>query len=413
MQKFAVIGFPILHSLSPLIHNTIYSLENIDAKYVQIISDNSTNAISILKELYFAGANVTAPFKSEIGINSNMRVINTLSILDNNSYNTDILALQDIIRAYKVDQVTILGGGNTSYSAAIAARNLNKEIVVISRNPDHIPEYLKIDNVDYIFYDDYKKPKTPVLYISTLPTEHRIDLNKLGITSKDFIIDALYFNNQLSAFAEHHSIPYTDGKEFLIKQAFYAHNIWHNCAYNQLDAIKSRLAQPYTHKSIKIALIGFMGVGKTTIAKSIASSINIAHYDIDQIIETKENRRIKSIFDTDGEKYFRDLESNVLKDISNRESAIVSCGGGIIESEINLEYLKTFDHVIWIYKHPDSYKNTIFDNNRPLWDENFDKLYNSRIDKYFEACTSILDNSQDLNSTIEILTYELKRYYDK
>ncbi len=413
MQKFAVIGFPILHSLSPLIHNTIYSLENIDAKYIQIISSIPTNALSILKELGFTGANITAPFKSKIRINANLPIINSLSLFNNNAHNTDILALQDIIRSYKVNNVTILGGGNTSFSAAIAASELKKDIIVLSRNPEKIPDYLKLEHVTYFSYNDYQKPLTPVLFISTLPSEHGIDLNKLGIRSCDFILDALYFSNQLSSFASNHSIPYTDGKDFLIKQAIHAHNIWHNSDYNQFEAVISKLAQPNNHNPVKIALIGFMGVGKTSIAKIIAKFLNILHYDTDQIIEENEGKTIRSIFESEGEKYFRDLESEVLKDISKEESIIISCGGGIIESEINFEYLKTFDHVIWVYRRPGSYRNTIIDSNRPLWNDNFRKLYNSRIDKYFKACTSILDNTEDLDSTVDLLTYELKRYYDR
>jgi len=79
----------------------------------------------------------------------------------------------------------------------------------------------------------------------------------------------------------------------------------------------------------KIILLGYMGSGKSTIAKSLAEKTQMQLFDLDKIIEDRTNLSIKSIFETKGEVYFRKLEHEIFKElIASDESSIISLGGG-------------------------------------------------------------------------------------
>jgi shikimate kinase len=99
----------------------------------------------------------------------------------------------------------------------------------------------------------------------------------------------------------------------------------------------------------KIILLGYMGCGKSTIAKLLANSTSISYLDLDEIIEKHENSSIKKIFSEKGEIYFRKLEHQIFANlIQNQDSFILSLGGGTPCYSNNHEFLKS-KGVISIY----------------------------------------------------------------
>lgn len=90
-----------------------------------------------------------------------------------------------------------------------------------------------------------------------------------------------------------------------------------------------------------ISLIGFMGTGKSAVGKELAERLNYQHLDTDREIEKRTGRSIPEIFESEGEEYFRKLESELLKDILEDNGEIVlSTGGGIVLSPLNRKLLK-------------------------------------------------------------------------
>lgn len=80
---------------------------------------------------------------------------------------------------------------------------------------------------------------------------------------------------------------------------------------------------------MKILLVGYMGVGKTTLAKIIAKEVGISCYDLDALIEKSENSTIELIFKNKGEVYFRKKEHQLFKDfLEKEENFVLSLGGG-------------------------------------------------------------------------------------
>ena len=130
-------------------------------------------------------------------------------------------------------------------------------------------------------------------------------------------------------------------------------------------------------------LIGFMGVGKTTIGKKIATLNKVVFIDTDSQIEKETSKSIKEIFKTDGEIYFRKLESDTIRSINRK--AIIACGGGLPCHNNNIEYLKKKGTVIYLKASAETLSIRLDSNknNRPL-------IRNLTNDKQLEFIRKIL-----------------------
>ena len=95
-----------------------------------------------------------------------------------------------------------------------------------------------------------------------------------------------------------------------------------------------------------IVLIGFMGTGKTTIAIQLANSLNMRYVSTDDLIEKREKRTINEIFTKEGEDYFRNVESDVVREVSGMDGLVVDTGGGVVIRDENLSNLKSTGIVI-------------------------------------------------------------------
>ena len=99
--------------------------------------------------------------------------------------------------------------------------------------------------------------------------------------------------------------------------------------------------------SRRIFLTGFSGSGKSTVAQALASRLGWTAYDTDRLIEEREGRTIAAIFDSDGERYFRTLETKALQDVCTRDQIIVACGGGVPVLPENRRTSPTRPATIW------------------------------------------------------------------
>jgi shikimate kinase len=89
-----------------------------------------------------------------------------------------------------------------------------------------------------------------------------------------------------------------------------------------------------------IALIGFMGTGKTAVGRLLAKKLDKEFIELDELIEKKAGKSIPEIFRRDGEIGFRELEIAAVKEIAGKRNAVIACGGGIVLNTINIFRLK-------------------------------------------------------------------------
>lgn len=89
-----------------------------------------------------------------------------------------------------------------------------------------------------------------------------------------------------------------------------------------------------------IVLIGFMGTGKTSVAKAVANKTAKRYVSTDALIETKERMAIRDIFSEKGEPYFRDVEASVVREVSTMNGCVIDAGGGVIIRDENVSSLK-------------------------------------------------------------------------
>jgi len=117
-----------------------------------------------------------------------------------------------------------------------------------------------------------------------------------------------------------------------------------------------------------IVLIGFMGCGKTTVGIRLSYRLRRAMEDTDKLIEKEEGRTITEIFQTDGEAFFRELETKCLKKlIPTAKNMIISVGGGLPVREENHALLKELGTVVYLRANADTiYERTKYDTSRPL-----------------------------------------------
>lgn len=102
-------------------------------------------------------------------------------------------------------------------------------------------------------------------------------------------------------------------------------------------------------KNRHIILIGFMGAGKTTIGKKLARKLDLEFIDTDDRIEAQTGRKISDIFAEDGEAYFRGLETETLRQLSQQERrCVIAVGGGLPMQPQNRPLLKELGTVVFL-----------------------------------------------------------------
>ena len=160
-------------------------------------------------------------------------------------------------------------------------------------------------------------------------------------------------------------------------------------------------------------LIGMMGSGKSSVGKLLANKLQFSIIDIDKEIEKNEKLSVKEIFEEKGENYFREIESKYL--LRKRNSAVVSCGGGIVLNKKNREFLRTNGYTIYLKSSiPTLEKRLLNKNSRPLLNndnlkETLINIYSKRKTLYTSSAnTTIITDRRSVKEVCELIIKKLK-----
>lgn len=143
-----------------------------------------------------------------------------------------------------------------------------------------------------------------------------------------------------------------------------------------------------TLQGVSLYLVGMMGAGKTTVGQILAQQLKYQFFDTDTLIEQVSGSSIPKIFQQQGESEFRDLESQVLSELSSYTRLVVATGGGIIQRSLNWSYLH-HGVVIWL-------------------DVSFEQLYERLI---LDPTPRPLLQTEDPRQTLQILLDQRRPYY--
>lgn len=162
-----------------------------------------------------------------------------------------------------------------------------------------------------------------------------------------------------------------------------------------------------------IVLIGMPGSGKTTIGRMLAKRLGMEFADADAEIERYEGRSIPDIFATDGEGYFRRVETECLKNMLG-QNRVISTGGGVVVTEENHTILKNSRAVVVFIDRPlECIMSDIRTGSRPLLKEGKERLkrlFAERYDKYINLCNIRVINDKEKEDVICDIIKEVKNY---
>ncbi len=392
MKKYGCIGKKLTHSFSKEVHARLS-----DYKY-ELIELSEDEIEPFFNNKDFEAINVTIPYKQTVfpylyyisDIAKRIGAVNTIVNKEGKlyGYNTDYYGMKALIKKVGISlngkKVLILGTGGTSKTAQVVSKDLGAcEIITVSRK--------KGENC--ITYEDaIRAHSNAQVIINTTPLGMYPNCDSKPIDISYFnelegVIDAVYnpLCTNLVLDAKKKGIKAEGCLYMLVMQAVVA-------AEKFLDTEISKNVADEVFASVlsskeNIVLTGMPGSGKSTIGKLI----NIEGFDFvdtDEEIVKRAGCTIKELINTKGEKYFRDLETEVIREVSQKSSRIISTGGGAILREENVHYLKRNGKLFFIDADIERLKAT---DDRPLSDtfEKLKKLYSERIGIY-KNCADVI-----------------------
>ena len=398
-MDYGLIGEKLPHSFSKEIHEKLgyyqYSIKELKREELT----------DFILQKNFKGINVTIPYKQDViplldEIAPEARAIGAVNTVVNRDgvlygYNTDFGGMRALIEhagvVIKYKKVLILGTGGTSLTATAVCQRLDaKEVLRVSRS----------GNGGAITYEQaYTEHGDADVIINTTPCgmypnifDCPIDLSRFPKLSG--VIDAVYnpLQTRLILSARERGIDAEGGLYMLVAQAVLAAQLFLD---EEWDSVKltNRIYNEIYFDKRNIVLSGMPASGKSTVGKLIAKQLGRELLDTDRLIVEREGD-IPTIFREKGEKYFRNLESSVIRDVAVLSGKVVSLGGGAILRDENVKALRQNGAIFFIDRSPEYLIPT---SDRPLADkkEKMMRLYEKRIDTYLSTADYVIDGDCD------------------
>lgn len=385
-MKYGLIGEKLGHSFSKEIHERLgYDYE------LKEIAKDELESFMLAKD--FVGINVTMPYKSDVipyldeidDFAKEIGAVNTIVNRDGRlyGYNTDFYGMQELFSHADIDpyekKVAILGSGGTSKTAMAVLKNLGaKEIIKVSRSGE-------------VTYDDlYKKHNDVDIIVNTTPVgmfpaifEKPVDIDKFRSLSG--VIDAVYnpLSTTIVSRAKAKGIAAEAGLYMLVAQAIKASELFLNMRYPgyMTEVIYSGIRA----EKENLVLIGMPSSGKTSVGKILADKVGAEFIDTDELIMDRIKMPISEFFALHGEKKFRDIESDIIRELAGRGGLVIATGGGAVLREENVFALRYNGNLLFIDRPLEELTPT---DSRPLSSNRsaLEEMFNKRYPIYNQVC---------------------------
>lgn len=445
-DTFAIFGYPVGHTMSPTLHGMLFEATGKDADYIAVAvpAEDLPEALELAKKK-LCGINLTIPHKKaaiplldEVDKGArDLGAVNTVAFRGGRAigYNTDILGFAESLRkdgiSLKGKKVVLLGYGGAAAGMGYHCVREGAHLFISGRDLE------KAGALRDHLLSCFPSRKIEVVNRRRIPKDAQIVVNgtPLGMTPREdqkpiyflphkteYVFDAIY-NPPITALMRlarpRHTIT-RDGTYMLVMQGAHAETIWYGAEFTdaQTTAILRRVYGMMAVKRLRevhhkqnIALCGFMGAGKTTVGKKLARMCNLEFIDADQYLEAREGKKISEIFAKSGEAVFRQIESDCLRELSEKEGCVIALGGGAVLRPENVQTLRTSCMLIHIDPPLGRIiKNLSYSTNRPLLEKGgkrekeaeIRRLYNARKDTY-RAVADCSVRSLKLNTLTELV----------
>ncbi len=425
-RRFAVCGKPILHSRSPGLFNACFQAVGLRAGYTRLAADSGAEALELYRRLNLQGMNVTAPFKSELcelmdELATDAAVCGAVNTVISDEgrlygYNTDQPGVIHALRERGFDpagkECLVLGAGGAGRAATRGLLQADATVTLVNRTfsrAESVATRLGCRAEPWSALP--ARLQQAQLLLSTLPAG--VDAIKAewlhtGLT----VFEAPYPATPLLREARARGCTVLSGEEWLLAQAVHGARLLLGETVDHHNLAQAR-AEP---KPTVIALLGFMGAGKTSIGRALAQELNCPFCDLDNEIEQRAGAAIPALFRELGEAAFRRLESDALLEAVENGSRIIACGGGILTIPDNRELLAEHCLRIWLAASLESCLARIDLESRPLLagpapEITAARLWAAREQVYFENADLIINADNDIQQVAGKLADEIGRTF--
>lgn len=243
--------------------------------------------------------------------------------------------------------------------------------------------------------------------------EGTIHMNQLEVLREslgqcdEIVLDALLMRNRIvediMAYKEANDIPILQPEQEAKQREWLNRRMEGRRHKDEVTAVfeeitrNSKRIQARKLFDYNIVLIGFMGAGKSTISDFLRTVFAMEVVEMDQIIAEREGMSISDIFETYGEEYFRNLETELLIEMQSKTNVVISCGGGVPMRERNVVEMKKNGRVVLLTAKPETILSRVKDNHdRPLLEGNKNvdfiaDLMEKRREKYQAAADIVIE----------------------
>ncbi len=346
-----LLGNHLSHSYSPQIHAYF-------GNYSYTLFDKASDQLGeFLQYGNFTGLNVTAPYKKAVipycsCLSEAAEKLGAVNTIIRNAdgtltgHNTDYFGFSYMLQKTGIDvygkKVLVLGNGGAAAAVSGVLTDAGANTVIISRSGEN--------NYQNLYLHADAKMIVNATPVGMYPNTGTSPIDLSQFTQLEGVLDIIYnpVRTQLLMDAEHAGIKTMNGLWMLVAQAKEASE-WFTG--NRLpDSIIEEVYKDLSRQLTNIVLIGMPGCGKSTIGKILAKNTGKKFVDTDEQIIHLASKSIEEIFHDNGQNYFRQLETEILRKYGKESGLVIATGGGCVTREENYPLLHQNGKIVWLQR---------------------------------------------------------------
>jgi shikimate dehydrogenase len=410
MELFGIIGKPVLHSRSPALHNAAFAALGIDARYLRIAADDAIGALQTASALGLRGLNVTAPYKEAAAhlacersaAVSRLGAANTLLWRGEGwrAHNTDVYGVRAALAQSGVGlggaNALVLGSGGAARAAAAALGGAGANVSVAARDPQRARAVASLGGGTGCSLADAGAIARRAQVIVSAVSTGELLLEPGCLEPGTVVLDGWYQSESaLVRGARLRGCIIVDGSAWLLHQAAEAYKLFTGRTA-PLEAMEQALQEEPPRRGAMLALVGFMGAGKSTVARRLGEQLGLYVFDTDDLVEERAGMPAAAFLREKGESALRHVEQEVIEALPDAP-AVVCCGGGLVTRGPAARILREKSgFAAWLWASPETCLARISDvSSRPLLgatpETSAARLLGQRMGSYAGACDVVVD----------------------